>query len=60
LAKFWRLNKTNKAWEEKLLRKPVVNLRREYTDNIKKEYNMCGNKVEICAWKVMSNGGVCY
>jgi hypothetical protein len=42
------------------LRKSVANLRREYTDNIKKEYNLCGKKGEICAWKVMYKGGFYY
>jgi hypothetical protein len=40
LAKSWTLNMTSKACEENFVRKPVVNLRRECKDNIKKESNL--------------------
>jgi len=54
LAKSWRLNMSNKACEGNFVRKPVVYLRRECKENIKKENNLCGKKVEICAWKMTS------
>lgn len=48
---------TNKAREGNFVRKPAVNLRRDWKDNIKKENNLCGKKVEMRAWKMISKCG---